>query len=399
MMVGIVGKANCGKSTFFKAATLMDVLIANYPFATIKPNTGVGFVRVKCVDEFFKVQCNPREGFCKNHQRFIPIQMIDVAGLVPGAHEGKGLGLAFLSDLNQADCLIHVIDASGGTNERGEPVPPGSHDPADDIRFLEVELDYWYLDILKKGWDRLSRNIQMEHADVAKAIAKQMSGVRVDEELAKEVLRKMTFDVSVPKSWTDEQLLQLATAFRKATKPMVIAANKIDTKAAQENIERLRKEFPGYHIVSISAETELALKEAAKHELIDYLPGDADFKILHPEKLSPAQQKALEFMKTEVLHKNSGTGVQAILNTAVFDVLKYVYIFPGGTSKLEDQYGRVLPDCFLMPPNKTALDFAFRLHTDFGKNFIRAIDVKKRMPMAKDHILQNADVIEIMSGK
>ena len=93
MLIGVVGKANIGKSTFFKAATLMDIEIANYPFATIKPNHGVGFIRVPCVDKDFNTQCNPRTGYCKNHERFITVDMIDVAGLVPGAHEGKGMGV------------------------------------------------------------------------------------------------------------------------------------------------------------------------------------------------------------------------------------------------------------------------------------------------------------------
>src|SRR3989338_7459591 len=109
MLVGVVGKANVGKSTFFKAATLADVEIANYPFATIKPNHGVGFVKIDCIDKEFNIQCNPREGYCVSGYRFVPVNMIDVAGLVPGAHEGKGMGNQFLDDLNQADVLIHVV--------------------------------------------------------------------------------------------------------------------------------------------------------------------------------------------------------------------------------------------------------------------------------------------------
>src|SRR3989338_4532284 len=181
MIVGVVGKANVGKSTFFKAATLAEVLIANYPFATIKPNEGVGYLRVECADKDFGVQCKPREGFCLDHVRFVPVKMIDVAGLVPGAHEGKGLGNQFLDDLNQADAFIHVIDAAGSTNERGEPVEPLSYDPANDIKFLEFELDMWYLRLIKKGWDKFARQVQQEKANVRKALHKQLSGLRVTE--------------------------------------------------------------------------------------------------------------------------------------------------------------------------------------------------------------------------
>ena len=137
MIVGLVGKPSAGKSTFFKAATLAEVEIANYPFTTIEKNEGVGFVKVDCADKEFNVQCNPRFGYCLDHKRFVPIQIIDVAGLVPGAHEGKGRGNQFLDDLRQADVLIHVVDISGSIDENGRPVDRGSYDPANDVIFLD----------------------------------------------------------------------------------------------------------------------------------------------------------------------------------------------------------------------------------------------------------------------
>src|SRR3989338_7524581 len=179
MQIGVVGKPSTGKSTLFKAATLADVAIAAYPFTTIKPNSAIGYVKIDCIDVEFHVQCNPREGFCSKGKRFLPVQLIDVAGLVPGAHEGKGLGLQFLSDLNQADALIHVVDCAGATNEKGEPVNPGTYDPLNDIKFLEKELDYWYLNILNKGWEKLARTVSAEKQDVVKALAKQLSGLGV----------------------------------------------------------------------------------------------------------------------------------------------------------------------------------------------------------------------------
>ena len=143
MIIGIVGKPSVGKSTFFKAATLSEVDIANYPFTTIKPNHAVGFVKIP--DAAQEAQCgkvsNPRMGYVQGKWRFVPVDLIDVAGLVPDAHKGEGMGGQFLNDLNQADALIHVIDASGSVNARGEPVEAGSYDPANDIKFLEIELD------------------------------------------------------------------------------------------------------------------------------------------------------------------------------------------------------------------------------------------------------------------
>ena len=396
MLIGVVGKPNCGKSTFFKASTLVDVEIANYPFATIKPNHGIGYVKIDCIDSFFKVQCNPREGYCLNHKRFVPVELLDVAGLVPDAHLGKGLGLEFLNDLNQADALIHVIDVSGSTNEKGEVLAPLSYDPRNDIRFLETELNYWYLNILKKGWDKLARTMQQDKKEIAKTLAKQLSGLKVTEEIMERVMKTLNFHES-PLKWTEEDLLSLATELRILTKPMIIAANKIDIPGAYENFKKIKEEFPNYTIIPCSSESELALKEAAKHNLIEYIPGSNDFKII--KELSEQQQKGLNFIKENILQKYNSTGVQEILNSIIFDNLKYIAIFPGGLNKLSDSKGNILPDCFLMKENSTALDFAYRLHTDFGKNFIKAIDVKSKLPVGRDHKLKHLDVIEIMSSK
>ena len=194
MKIGLVGKPSSGKSTFFKASTLAEVDIAPYPFTTIARNEGIGFVKVECADKFFKVQCNPRFGFCINHIRFVPVDMLDVAGLVPGAHEGKGMGNQFLDDLRQADVLIHVIDISGSTNEKGEPVAPGSYDPENDIKFLEEELDYWYAGILKKGWDKFAREVQQTHKEVHKALGNQLTGLGVNENMVEDIIKKNGLD-------------------------------------------------------------------------------------------------------------------------------------------------------------------------------------------------------------
>lgn len=399
MLVGIVGKPSCGKSTFFKATTLADVEIANYPFTTIKPNHAVGYVKIDCVDTFFKKQCHPRDGFCLDHKRFIPVQLIDVAGLVPGAHEGLGMGNQFLDDLRQADVLIHVIDISGSVNEKGEPVTPLSYDPLNDVKFLEVELDYWYLGIIKKGWERFARQVMQEHQDIVKALTKQLTGLKVTEDMLKDTLPKLKLDPEKPTSWSDDDLLKLATALRKLTKPMVIAANKIDVPGAEKNFERIKTAFPDYIIVPCSAESELALKLASKHGLIKYIPGESTYQVLQEDKLNDKQKNAFKFVEENILKKHGSTGVQVALNRAVFDMLKYIAIYPGGLSKLEDSKGNCLPDCFLMPPKTTALDFAYRLHTDFGKNFIQAVNVKTRLPVGRDHQLEHTDVIEIKSGK
>jgi ribosome-binding ATPase YchF (GTP1/OBG family) len=399
MLIGIVGKPSCGKSSFFKAATLAEVDIANYPFTTIKPNHAVSYVKVECADKFFNTQCNPRTGYCLNHTRYVPVELLDVAGLVPGAHEGLGMGNQFLDDLRQADVLIHVIDVSGSVNERGEPVTPLSYDPINDVRFLETELDYWYLDILQRGWKKFAQNVIQLKLKVSTALAKQLSAMRVTEDMVEQAMTRLGLQEIKPTDWTEAQMLLLATDLRKKTKPMLIACNKVDVPGAEKNYEKLKQMFKEYNIIPCSAECEMALREAAKQGLIEYIPGDSSFKVIAPDKLSDKQKHALDFVKKNILDKFGSTGIQQVLDYAIFNLLGYIAIFPGGLNKLTDSDGNVLPDCFLLPRDSTALDFAYKLHTDFGKNFIRAINVKTRMTVGRDYKLKNGDVIELVCGK
>ena len=393
MLIGLVGKPSCGKSTFFKAATLAEVEIASYPFTTIKPNHGVGYVKVECIDKEFKVQCQPSHGFCINHFRFVPVDLMDVAGLVPGASEGKGLGNQFLDDLRNADAFIHIVDSSGLTDDNGKPTE--NYDPCKDIEFLEDELNKWYANILKKVWKTFARQTEIEDKDFAKAVAKQFSGLKVDEYHVKDVLKQGNFS-NKPASWNDEEVKIFASMLRKKSKPMIIAANKVDMPQGRENYSKLRAEFPNLVIIPCSADSELALREAAKAGLIRYIPGEKEFKIVG--ELTDKQKSALAVIKKNVLDIFSeGTGVQSVLNSAVFSLLKYLAIFPAGAHKLADSKGRILPDCFLMPEGSTALDFAYYLHTDFGKNFIKAIDARSKKALGKDYKLKHRDGIEIVT--
>ncbi len=395
MLIGIVGKPNVGKSTFFKAATLAEAEIANYPFTTIEPNEGVGFVRVDCAEKNFGVKCNPRQGFCIDGQRFVPARLIDVAGLVPGAHAGKGLGNKFLSDLVQADVLIHVVDASGSTDVEGRQTEAGSYDPAQDVKFIEDELDKWFASMLKENWSKFVRQVLKKAAD--KALAEQFYGFKITLEQVTKALKATKLEGKKLADWTEADILAFASSVRLMSKPVVIAANKIDLPTAKANVESLKKEFPNYLVVPCSAESELALREAAKNGLIKYIPGDSDFEIISKEKLNAKQTKALEFIKNKILKEWKSTGVQACLNSAVFDFLKHIVVFPGGVSKLTDAKGNVLPDAFILPPHSTALDFAAKIHTDLARDFVAAIDVKTRRKIGRDTELKNLDVVEIMT--
>ncbi len=396
MLVGLVGAPSSGKSSFFSAATLVDVAIASYPFTTISPNRGIAFVRVECVDREFGVQCNPRTGYCRDSVRYVPVELMDVAGLVPNAHKGEGKGNEFLSDLSRADVLIHIVDAAGTTNEKGELVPAGTHDPAKNIAFLEQELNMWFLGILKRNWPKFAKMPFQSKAKTIELMVQHLSGIGVNEKQADAALSKLFLSDKKLSEWTEKDQESFAFRLREISKPVVIAANKVDVKQGRENLERLKKEFPEKAIFGCSAQSELALKKAAKQGAIDYLPGQKDF--LLKGNISEKQKEALEFIKKNVLYIFGSTGVQDVLEKTVFGVLGYIAVFPGGVKKLQDSEGRTLPDVFLLPKHSTALDFAFKIHTDFGKNFIRAINVKTRTMIGKEHELKHRDVIEIVAN-
>ena len=392
MLIGLCGKPSAGKSTFFKAATLAEAEIANYPFTTIKPNRAVGYVKLPCADKAFATQCTPRTGFCINHQRFVPVELLDVAGLIEGSYTGAGLGNQFLDDLRQADVLIHVLDVSGSVNEKGEPVPPLTYDPLKDVEFLEHEINMWFYSILKKGWDKFIRTTKQEGETFFKAIAKQLSGVNVTEDIAKEVLKEFKETIH---TWTEDDIKLFARKIREKTKPILIAASKVDVPGAEKNLQRLKGTYPSYVIVPCSALAELELRQKTKEGALNYVPGESTFTL--KTTLDEKELTILDYIRKQVLEHYHTTGVQDVLNAAVFDFLKYIAIFPGGLNNLKDSEGRILPDCYLMKEGTTALDFAYKIHTDLGRGFVRAIDVKKRLTVGKEHLLKHGDVLEIIS--
>jgi ribosome-binding ATPase YchF (GTP1/OBG family) len=378
MLVGIVGCPNSGKSTFFKALTLAEVEIANYPFTTIQPNQGVAYVTSPCPCRKLHVTCTPKNSRCEGGVRHIPIRILDVAGLVPGAHEGKGLGNQFLNDLTQASGLIHVLDASGKTNAEGRP--EAGWDPEKTIEVLESEVDEWIKDIASKAFAKSRTIAKTQNKPIEKLLAVQLSGLGITEDHIKKALKE-----SEPDS------LEFASTLRKISKPILTAANKIDLPEAQQNLQKLKGDS---HIIACSAEAELALKEAAKHGLIKYAPGSEDFE--PAGELSEKQKAALEFIRKNVLHKYGSTGVQKCLNSMVFEVLDLIVVYPvASITHLSDQHGNILPDAHLVPKGTTLKELAFRIHSDIGENFIGGLDLEKRK-IGAEHILKDGDVVEIL---
>jgi ribosome-binding ATPase YchF (GTP1/OBG family) len=393
MLVGIVGKPNVGKSTFFSALTMASAEIASYPFTTIDANKGVGYVRGPCPHTSLGTECNPNNSLCLDGTRFVPIELLDVAGLVPDAHSGKGLGNKFLDDLRQAHAFIHVVDASGGTDFEGNPVGVGSHDPSMDVSFLEKEISYWIFGILGKDFSKIARQSKLAGKKFEKLMQEKLTGLAITEAQILSAIRQSGNDQDAS-LWRDEDLLRFCRALQKISKPMIVAANKADI-APPENLDKLRS--TGYPIVPTSAEYELALRRAAKAELISYTPGADAFDVVDRSKLSATQLQALDKM-AEWLKASGGTGIQPILEKIVFEILDLIIVYPvEDETKWIDKQGRVLPDAYLMPRGSNAKDLAFKVHTDLGDNFIRAIDGRTHMTVGHDHVLKENDVVKIVA--
>lgn len=397
MLIGIVGKPNCGKSTFFKALSLKEVDIANYPFTTINPNEAVGYVTVPCACKRLGVTCNPQNSKCVDGTREVPIKLLDVAGLVPDAHLGKGRGVDFLDDLRQADALIHVIDASGGTNENGEPVAGGTYDPSKDVDFIPREIDAWFYGILKKNWDKFIKQIEHKGKELHKEIAVQFSGLKIDENMVWRCIEEAGVDHERPAQWTEEQLRSFATLLRHKSKKIIIAANKVDKANSAANIKKIKAKFPDLLIVPCSAESELALREADAHGFIKYIPGEKTFEVRGD--LSEKQRQALDFIKSNVIEKYGSTGVEEVLRTAVFDLLELVVVYPvANITKLTDTKGHVLPDAFLVKNGTTLKQFAEKVHSTMAEHFIGGMNLDKRK-IGADYELVDGDVVEILFSK
>ncbi len=384
--LALAGKPNCGKSTFFKAATMAHAEIANYPFTTINPNFGVAYVRTPCACRALNLKC----GKCVDGVRFVPVNLIDVAGLVPDAHKGKGLGNQFLDSLRQANAILHIIDASGGTDAEGNPVGVGSHDPAGDIKFLEFEMTMWVHSILDKHWSRINRQSQGKGAAIQQSIAETFTGLGITSEDVRDVELALKLDLVHA---TIDDLVPLCAEIVKISKPMLIVGNKFD-----ETPEALRTKLMERKVAFASAASELALRNAAAANVVKYLPGDPQFTVVNEGALSAAQKAGLAKIAS-VMKQNNGTGVQQAINRAVFTLLDRIVVYP-----VEDEnhycnkQGEVLPDAFLMKKGSTPHDLAYQVHTDIGKGFLYAIDAKTKMRIKESHILKDGDIIKIVSA-
>ena len=396
MLLGLIGKANVGKSTFFNAATDLDVRSGNYPFTTLAPNVGITYARIGCVCREFGIQDNPKSSLCIDGTRYIPVKLLDIAGLIPGASKGKGLGNRFLDDARQADALIHVVDAAGSTDAEGRPIVPGTGDPIYDVQFVEEELDQWLASILQRDWTNLVREMSNQSTKLEHVIATRLSGLSIKESEIASTIAELGLTQTRASNWSDNDILRFCKKLREKSKPIVIAANKADLHSAQHNIHKVKNVRE--NVVPCSSELELLLRHATKKKKIEYLPGDSHFRIKEAALLNEQQKKALD--KTSIfLSKYGSTGIQEIINLTVFNLLKLIVVYPVEDElKLTDKRGNVLPDAHLLPAKSTPRDLAEKIHTDLGKGFLYAIDVRSKMRLGADYNLRNNDVIKIVSA-
>ena len=420
MRIGLVGKPNVGKSTYFSAATLAKVDIANYPFCTIDANVGVAFLAAPqpcpCKDLRQRLEadgrldvvsqedprqgsiCEPRTGTCIGHVRLVPAFLVDVAGLVPGASEGRGRGNAFLSDLANCDALIQVVDAAGLTDIEGNPIAAVEDVESslkEETTFLTTELDSWIHSIMDDGWSRGSRRVQAEgEKGLTSFLQERFTGLGAKLSHVLQALdgfRTQWGDLETPWMWPEDRVHSLATYLRQQLFPIHIAANKADSaKGTPWNAI----EANGI-IQPTMADMELALRRADSGGMISYIPGNDTFTITDESKLNPAQLNALSSMKDK-LSEAGGTGVAALLSRVLFGALNHVVVYPvADENTWRDSEGRILPDAFVVPNGMEAKTLAYKVHSDLGDGFIKAIDGRTRRVVGAEHECGDNDVIKI----
>ena len=396
--IGIIGKTNTGKTTFFNSSTLSSDEISTYPFTTKKSSTSTGYAITLCVHPEFNVIDNPNNSRCEDGWRYIPIELIDLPGLIKDAWKGKGLGNQFLSIASQSDALLHVVDASGSIDATGKITETGSGDPVSDFADIEEELNMWYQKILEGNRDRLQKIIKSgdDHVD---ALTELYQGVGVKRNHVKEALKTSGLEEKDIENYDMQDSKKFASYLRKISKPTLIVANKIDVKGAGKNFERLRERYNDMIVIPASADSELTLRRAEQKELIKYSPGSENFEMLQIDELNQKQKDALNFIQSDIMGEYMRTGVQFAINVTVFKLLKMNSIYPvASPEKLSDKKGRVLPDLVLLKDGATVTDLAKEIHSDLTKGLLYAKDLRYNLRVPTNYQLRDRDVICLISA-
>ena len=398
IQIGLIGKTNTGKTTFFNAATLSHSEISTYPFTTKKPERAMGNAITPCVHTEFNVNDQPQNSKCLDGWRFIPIELIDLPGLIIDAWAGKGLGNQFLSVATQSDALLHVVDVSGSVDASGKITDVGNGDPIADVSDIEEELMMWYLKLLEGNRDKISKLIHSETEPLT-ALADVFRGIGVKESHVKEALKITGLENKDFDNFDMHDSKKFAARLRHVSKPTLIVANKIDLSGADKNFDRLREKYVDTIIIPASADSELSLRRAEQKGLIKYVPGSEQFEILHKHELNEKQLEALDFITQGILGEYMRTGVQFAINVTVFKLLKMNSIYPvANPEKLSDKKGRVLPDLILMKDGSTVEDLAKEIHSDLTKGLLYAKDVRYGVRLPTGYQLRDRDVVSLVSA-
>jgi ribosome-binding ATPase YchF (GTP1/OBG family) len=399
--IGLIGKTNTGKTTFYNSATAQSAEISNYAFTTKAPNTGVGHAATLCVHRELGMKTdNPRNSVCKDGWRIIPIEIIDLPGLIKGAWQGRGLGNQFLSVAAQSDALLHIVDASGSIDADGKISSPGVGDPVADIADIEEELAMWYLKILDNSFDKIIRTMKgSPMSDFGETVSELMQGVGVKRSHVIEALSRQKLYGEEAERWTDDQRREFAWTLREVSKPTLIVANKMDVPEATKNFEKIRESYHDMIVVPASAESELTLRRAEQSGAIRYLSGEERFDLVKDAKLTDKQQWALSHISKAILGEYMRTGVQFALNVAVFKLLRMNAVYPvSDPTKFSDNAGNILPDVFLMQSGSTVTDLAHSIHSDLARGLIYAVDARTGLRLPVDYQLKDRDVLSIVSA-
>ena len=397
--IGLVGKTNTGKTTFFNSATLLSAEVSTYPFTTKQPNLGQASVQTICVCKELNVKDNPQNSSCIDGWRFIPIEIIDLPGLIKGAWRGRGLGTQFLSVASQADALLHIADASGSIDANGNLTRPGMGNPISDIYDIEEEITLWFSRTIQKSKRKVMKQIKQSRLPMDLALAEVFAGLKVKHDHVKQALSLSDLIEKKIDKWSQAEFLDFAKNIRKLSKPTIIIANKMDVGSTEENFKRLREEFKDSIVIPASSEAELALRRAEQKGFIKYIPGEEVFKVISPEKLTDSQKQALNYVQQRVLSKWIGTGVQFALNLCAFKLLGMGAVYPVEDVKnLADKKGNILPDVFLMPPDSIIKELASQIHSDLARAILYAIDARTGVRLPTDYVLRDRDIINIVSA-
>jgi ribosome-binding ATPase len=396
--IGLIGKTNTGKTTFFNSATLSSEEISSYPFTTKSPVSGVAHAITLCVHPEFKIQDNPNNSKCLDGWRYIPIELIDLPGLIKDAWKGKGLGNQFLSIAAQSDALLHVVDASGGIDSTGKITEVGTGDPISDFADIEEELIMWYHKILEGNRDKISKLIKTG-TDISDALTDLYRGIGVTKIHVKETFRATNLEEKDFDNFNMVDTKKFASYLRKISKPTLIVANKVDIEGADKNFARLRERYNDSIVIPVSGDSEFVLRRAEQKGLIKYSPGSETFEIIKSDELNKKQNNALNFIKQGIMGEYMRTGVQFAINVAVFKLLKMNSIYPVADEKnLSDKKGRILPDLILLKDGATINDLAKEIHTDLTKGLLYGKDLRYNLRLPTDYQLRDRDVVSLVSA-